>query len=101
MMTLHGLNAIDGITWEKGAYINNSNSFNGVQGMIMQSSENADNVIADFEEAIAKGYNPNFIIDQILENRGLTEADFTDSDILRINRKVESIYKMMNQKGYK
>lgn len=101
MITLHGLNTIDGITWEKGAFFDNHiNTFNGMQGMIMQSAENADNVIADFEEAIAKGYNPNLIINQILANRGLTEADFTESDILRINRKVESVYRTM-QKGCK
>lgn len=75
---------------------------NGMEVMIMQSSENADKVIADFEEAIAKGYDPNKVIDQILTNRGLKESDFTDSDIKRINRRVEAIYRLIkNGKGYK
>ena len=39
---------------------------------------------------------------KVLANRGLKESDFTDSDIKRINRRVEAIYRLMrNGKGYK
>ena len=95
MITLQGNNAINGLSFSKGVYYNNE--INGIQTFIMQSAENADNVIADFEEAIAKGYNPNSVIDIILSNRGLTEEDFTNSDIKRINKRVEAIYRLINK----
>ena len=93
MITLHGSNAIDGLSFAEGVYHNDM--VNGMQAFIMQSGINADNVIADFEEAIARGLDPNSIIDAVLSNRGLTEADFTDSDIKRINKRVEAIYRLM------
>ena len=90
--------SITDLNFANGVYDTATNSkVNGFETMIMQSSANADMVIADFEEAIAKGYDPNRVIDQILTNRGLKESDFTDSDIKRINRRVEAIYKLMNE----
>lgn len=80
---------------------NHLNKLNGMSLMIMQSAENADKVISDFEEAIARGLNPNSVIDDVLAKRGLSESDFTDEDILRINRRVEAIYRTMNNSNHK
>lgn len=84
-----------------GVYSNEyPDKINGMSVAVMQSAENADKVISDFEEAIARGVNPNNVIEEVLSRRGLTESDFTNSDILRINRRVEAIYKAMNNSNY-
>lgn len=98
MITLQGSNTINGLSFAEGAYY--GDKINGTQCFIMQSAENADKVIADFEEGIARGLDPNSIIDTVLANRGLTEKDFTDSDINRINKRVEAIYRLMKNKRY-
>ena len=69
--------------------------------MIMESSAKADNVIRDFEQALSAGMDPNQVIDEVLKNRHYSESDFTDMDINRINRKVESIYKTVNNERRK
>lgn len=65
---------------------------NGFMNQIMQSSSDADLLIKDFENAIKAGYDPNDVKDSILKQRGIKESDLTDSDIARINRRVEKIY---------
>lgn len=65
---------------------------NGFMNQIMQSSSDADLLIRDFENAIKAGYNPNDVKDNILKQRGIKESDLTDSDIARINRRVEKLY---------
>ena len=45
---------------------------------------------------IAAGMDPNQVIDKVLKDRHYSESDFTDVDINRINRKVEAIYKAVN-----
>ena len=67
--------------------------FNGMQAMIMQSQENLDKVLEDFETAIAAGLNPNDVKDEILAKRKLKESDFTTFDIAILNRKVEAMYR--------
>ena len=60
--------------------------------LAMQSQQNVDILIKDFEQAIAAGYNPNVVIEQVFRNRGINENDLTDSDKRRLERKVEQIY---------
>lgn len=97
MFSIHGANAIDGIEFSHGAYygeqLNNQWKVNGAQVAIMQSEENADHVIEDFEKAFNAGLNPNDVLREVMTSRNLTEHDFTDTDIERINRKVEKIYR--------
>jgi hypothetical protein len=74
---------------------------NGIDTMIMDSSQNADNVINDFEKAFMAGMNPNNLLTEILDNRNLTVNDFTDQDIQRVNRKVEQIYKTVDYEAWR
>lgn len=83
--------SISNLDFAHGAY--NNIGVNGAQAAIMQSAEDADHVIEDFEKAFNAGLNPNDVLREVLASRNLTEKDFTDTDIERINRKVEKIYK--------
>lgn len=66
---------------------------NGFMNQIIQSQQNADTLIKDFENAIAAGYNPNEIRDEIFAKRNLTEDDLTYNDKQRLIRKVEAAWK--------
>lgn len=77
------------------------NYVNGVEAMVMQSSKNVEDVVSDFEKAFAAGMNPNALLDNILQNRNLTENDFTDDDIINVNRKVEAIYKTVDYQAWR
>lgn len=66
---------------------------NGFMNQIMQSQQNADTLIKDFEDAIAAGYNPNEIKDEVFAKRHLTEGDLTYNDQQRLIRKVEAAWK--------
>lgn len=68
---------------------------NGQDVMIMQSSANVDLVIREFQKVMAENIDPNMVIQKILDDNNLTENDFTSNDIARINRKIEAIYKSM------
>ena len=87
--------SITNINFSNGAY-DPYNRLNGMELMIMESSAKADNVIKDFEKVLQAGMDPNQVIDKVLKDRHYSETDFTDMDINRINRKVESIYKTVN-----
>jgi len=91
---------ISNINFTNGVYGLNGR-INGTEVMIMESSAKADNVIRDFEQALSAGMDPNQVIDEVLKNRHYSESDFTDMDINRINRKVESIYKTVNNERRK
>lgn len=66
---------------------------NGMQTAVMQSAENVDKVINDFDKYFLAGLDPNVVIQKVMDINNFSEADFTDSDISRINKKIESIYK--------
>jgi hypothetical protein len=68
---------------------------------VVTSSSNADNVINDFEKAFSAGMNPNNLLQDILDQRNLTVEDFTDNDIVRVNRKVEEIYKTVDYQAWR
>ena len=87
--------SVSGINFANGVYHNGR--VNGAEVAILQSSENADNVISDFEKAFMAGMDPNMVIRKVLDDRHLTNEDFTDSDIVRVNRKIESIYNAKNR----
>ncbi len=69
------------------------NKINGMQTAVMQSAENANKVINDFDKYFLAGLDPNVVIQKVMDINNFSEADFTDSDISRINKKIESIYK--------
>lgn len=77
------------------APINVGYPVNGRDVMIMQSSANADLVIKEFEKVMAENMDPNAVIRKVLDDHNLSESDFTDNDIARINRRIEAIYKSM------
>ena len=87
--------SVSGINFANGVYHNGK--INGIEVAIMQSAENADNVINDFEKAIMAGMNPNQAIDKVLKNRNLTAEDFTITDLTRINRRIEAAYSTRNE----
>jgi len=75
--------------------IGSSYGLNGYDVMVTQSSANADLVIREFQRLMSEYMDPNAVIGQILDDNNLTNDDFTDSDIARINRRIEAIYKSM------
>jgi len=65
---------------------------NGFMNQIMQSQQDTDKLIQDFEQYIKAGYNPNAVADKIFQNRGIRETDLTAADKKRLERKVEEIW---------
>lgn len=65
----------------------------GIDYMAMQSSYDADKVIALFESAINQGYHPNEVEQEVYRQAGVNPSDFTWYDKDRIQRRVEEIYK--------
>lgn len=87
--------SVSGINFANGVYHNNK--INGAEVAILQSSENADNVISDFEKVFMAGMDPNVVIRKVMNDRNLSDKDFTDTDITRVNRKIEAIYHTKNK----
>ena len=72
--------------------INIGNSLNGRDVMIMSSSSDADAVIKEFKNRVHGGVDPNVLVQEILDDFDLSEDDFTDNDIARINSSIKRIY---------
>ena len=68
---------------------------NGTTYWIMQSQENRKKVFKKIKEAILKGYNPNDIIDEILEQENLSTKDFTPFDLKKLISDVEDFYNQL------
>ena len=68
---------------------------NGATYWIMQSQENQKKVFKKLKEAILKGYNPNDIIDEILEQENLSTKDFTPFDLKKLISDVEDFYNQL------
>ena len=68
---------------------------NGATYWIMQSQENRKKVFKKLKEAILKGYNPNDIIDEILEQENLSTKDFTPCDLKKLISDVEDFYNQL------
>ena len=65
---------------------------NGFVNYILQSQQDTDLLIKDFEDAIKKGLNPNEIEEQIYRARKVNPKDLTINDQRRLKRKVEEIW---------
>lgn len=65
---------------------------NGFVNYILQSQQDTDLLIRDFEDAIRKGLNPNEVEDQIYSARRVNPKDLTIDDQKRLKRKVEEIW---------
>ena len=65
---------------------------NGFVNYILQSQQDTDLLIKDFEDAIRKGFNPNEVEDQIYRARKVNPKDLTINDQRRLKRKVEEIW---------
>lgn len=76
-----------------------TNQVNGFQTMVMQRQMDLDNIIRDFEAAIAAGYNPNAneVQSQILNKYSISK-DLTLSEMNYIESRVEKIYQA--KRGY-
>lgn len=59
---------------------------------IMNSDQNAEKVIALFEDAISKGYHPNDVEQEVYAQAGVDPSEFTWYDKERIQRRVEAAY---------
>ena len=83
-------------------YMNSVTGFGpAADAYVVTSGSNADNVINDFEKAFTAGMNPNNLLQDILDQRNLTSEDFTDNDIIRVNRRVEEIYKTADYQAWR
>ena len=74
--------------FSQGAYMNGQ--LNGFQTMVMQRQQDIDNVIRDFEVAVAAGYNPNLVQGEIFAKYGISHLTAAESE--RITRAVEKAY---------
>lgn len=66
---------------------------------MMNSSQDADKVIALFESAIAQGYHPEAVEQEVYDQAGVDPADLTDFDKRRILLKVNEAYESMMNSG--
>ena len=90
---------ISSINFANGVY-NQNGKVNGMEVMIMHSNDMADKVINDFEQILQYELSPLAALDQAFKQNKVTEEDFSDFDLKRINRKVNAIYKnKMNRDG--
>lgn len=69
---------------------------NGMDAMIMQSSEDADKVIAMFDSAIQQGFHPEAVEQDIYEQLNINPADLTDYDKVRISHAVNKLWSEAN-----
>ena len=91
--------SVSHINFANGVY-GPGNQVNGLEVYIMDSSAKADKVISDFEKKLTPGMDPNVLVDQIMRDNHISDRDFTDSDVNRINRRIEAIYKSVNRGGW-
>ena len=69
---------------------------NGMDAMIMQSSEDADKVIAMFDSAIQQGFHPEAVEQDIYEQLNVNPNDLTDYDKVRISHAVNKLWSEAN-----
>lgn len=68
---------------------------------VMNSSADADKVIALFESAIAQGYHPAAVETEIYKQAEVNPTNFTEFDKQRILLKVNEIWESMMNNGRK
>ena len=69
---------------------------NGMDAMIMQSSEDADKVIAMFDSAIQQGFHPEVVEQDIYEQLNINPDNLTDFDKVRISHAVNKLWSEAN-----
>ena len=69
---------------------------NGFMNQVMQHHEDFDNLVKDFEDAIAAGYNPNNVKDTLFKKNNLTEDELSIRERETLIRKVEAAYSASN-----
>ena len=83
--------SVGDINFANGVYGSNG-KINGMETMIMESNSKAETVINDFEKTYRAGMDFNYVLDQIMRNRGFDRRDFTCSDIKRIEKRIHEVY---------
>lgn len=87
------------VNFANGVYGNNG-KINGLEVMAMEESEREDNIVDTFEEILSAEMSPYAALDQAFAANNLSQDDFTDSQLDRISRRVNAIYKSaMNRDG--
>lgn len=66
---------------------------------ILQSHENLEKVLPDFQAAIDAGYDPNVVKDSIFAKYHISDGDFMDADASKLIRKVEAMYRKKHGSG--
>ena len=79
------------INFADGVYFNGK--VNGAEVCILDSFCKADIIIKDLKLAVDAGYDPNEIIDNIMEQRHLSYSDLSDVDRLKIKYEIEDYYR--------
>lgn len=74
---------------------------NGFMNQIMQSETDTNKIIKTCEELIAMGYNPSIVIEQACLKNNLNMNSLTETDKIRIIKKIENISKQKQNKEYK
>ena len=85
--------------FQLGAYhASNPNKVNGFQAMVMQQQQDADILIACFEEAIAAGLNPTQaqVQNQIFNACNIDPEDLDDFNFRRVEKKVQEMWESRN-----
>lgn len=90
--------SVSDINFSNGVY--SKGKINGAEVMIMERMQRLDVLVKDFERAIAAGYNPNYVKDEIFRKRGITESDLTKSEIESLEKRISAIYKSYQSRGY-
>ena len=80
------------INFANGVY-NNSGKINGLEVMIMDDAEREDRIVNDFEEILKNEMSPYTALDQAFEKNNLSQDDLSNSELDRISRRVNAIYK--------
>ena len=80
------------INFANGVY-NNSGKINGLEVMIMDEAEREDKIVNDFEEILKNEMSPYAALDQAFEKNKISQDDLTNTELDRISRRVNAIYK--------
>ena len=88
------------VNFANGVY-NNAGKVNGLEVMAMNDAQLEDSIVADFEEILKNELSPYAALDQAFERNNVSQDDFTDSQLDKINRRVNAIYKSSMNKDWR
>lgn len=87
------------LNFANGVYGKNG-KVNGMEVMIMDEAEKEDKIVNDFEQILKSKMSPYAALDQAFAANNVSQDDFTDSQLDKISRRVNAIYKSaMNKDG--